>query len=35
MPVAFGEVVHHRDIMALLEQKVNSVGTDVSGAASD
>jgi hypothetical protein len=33
MAVALGEVIHHGDVVPLLEQEVHSVGANVSGAA--
>ena len=33
--IAFGEVVDHRDIVALVEQQAHGVRADVAGAAGD
>ena len=31
--IAFGEVVHHGDVVALLEQQADGVGADIAGSA--
>jgi len=35
MAVTLGEVIHHGDVVPLLQKKVHSVRADVSGAAGD